>query len=101
MSIDIHTCHAECPCHSGGKPPADFPDASSLAELELDGWLNLLEDVAARAERADAIVEEARITRDQIIHGAINAGATYAEAARRSGLTRGRVHQIAANRSER
>lgn len=23
---DVHTCHAECPCQTGGEPPSDFAE---------------------------------------------------------------------------
>lgn len=40
-----HTCHAGCPCQTGGEPPADFVEAPSgepMADLLVrwgDGWL--------------------------------------------------------------
>lgn len=28
----VHTCHAECPCHAGGGPPADFIENAPVSK---------------------------------------------------------------------
>lgn len=44
----VHTCHDECPCHTGGKPAPDFlPVERAIPFL---GWYGYLEHLAEIAE---------------------------------------------------
>jgi hypothetical protein len=47
----VHTCHAECPCQSGGEPTPDF----LRVEASLVPWLAYL-----HAERSSASDEKGR-----------------------------------------
>lgn len=42
----LHTCHAECPCHTGGEPTPDF--------LPIEGSLMPGLSALARQRRGDA-----------------------------------------------
>ena len=45
----VHTCHAECPCQTGGEPRPDFlPVEGAIPFL---GWFGYLEHLAEEAER--------------------------------------------------
>ena len=52
MSEDVHTCHDECPCRTGGEPMKDFlPVEGAVPVIGWAGYLEHLADVAA-ARRA-------------------------------------------------
>lgn len=43
----VHTCHAECPCQTGGEPTPDFlPVEEAVPRI---GWYAYLLDLADRA----------------------------------------------------
>ena len=49
-NIDVHTCHSECPCQTGGGPMRDFlPGEGSWLAL----WLLLREQVGNDAGGSD------------------------------------------------
>lgn len=48
MRDSVHTCHDECPCHTGGEPTPDFlPVEGAVPVL---GWFGYLQHVADVAE---------------------------------------------------
>jgi len=57
-----------------------------------------LRKVEARYQRASARAEGARAERNAAVRAALDAGWTHARIAEATGLTRGRVGQIAMNR---
>lgn len=52
--IEMHTCHEECPCHSGGEPPSDFIEARTV--LSQEEWFTRL----AELEQLQALKTVAR-----------------------------------------
>jgi hypothetical protein len=53
MAADVHTCHADCPCHHGGEPRQDFlpNEGAVLLMLQLGIPASAVAVMAADAKR--------------------------------------------------
>jgi hypothetical protein len=50
MTESIHTCHAECPCHTGGEP---MPDFIAISDVNVIGNTTTIGRALADEERRD------------------------------------------------
>lgn len=50
---DVHTCHSQCPCHTGGEPMTDFLPVESFLPLYRETYV-LASITAAQREASEA-----------------------------------------------